>query len=205
MPDTSLDAVAAAASATALPAPHQLTIEERASLTSGADFWMTEAIERVGVPAIMLTDGPHGLRKQVAATDHLGIADSVPATCFPPAVGLGSSWDPVLVRRVGEALGIESAIEGVSVLLGPGVNIKRHPLCGRNFEYFSEDPVLAAALGVGFVSGLQSKGVGASLKHFAANNQETGCSCPATSTLDRFARSTCARSSGWSPRHGHGR
>ena len=169
MPDTSLDA----ASATALRAPHLLTLEERASLTSGADFWMTEVIERVGVPAIMLTDGPHGLRKQVAATDHLGIADSVPATCFPPAVGLGSSWDPVLVRRVGEALGIESAIEGVAVLLGPGVNIKRHPLCGRNFEYFSEDPILAAALGVGFVCGLQSKGVGASLKHFAANNQET--------------------------------
>ena len=155
--------------------PHHICsqLEERASLTSGADFWMTEAIERVGVPAIMLTDGPHGLRKQVAATDHLGIAESVPATCFPPAVGLGSSWDPVLVRRVGEALGIESAIEGVAVLLGPGVNIKRHPLCGRNFEYFSEDPILAAALGVGFVSGLQSKGVGASLKHFAANNQET--------------------------------
>jgi beta-glucosidase len=173
MPETSLDAVPTATSAIALPAPHLLTVEERASLTSGADFWMTEAIERVGLPAIMLTDGPHGLRKQVAATDHLGIADSVPATCFPPAVGLGSSWDPVLVRRVGEALGIEAAIEGVAVLLGPGVNIKRHPLCGRNFEYFSEDPILAAALGVGFVVGLQSRGVGASLKHFAANNQET--------------------------------
>ena len=134
---------------------------------------MTEAIERVGVPAIMLTDGPHGLRKQVAATDHLGIAESVPATCFPPAVGLGSSWDPVLVRRVGEALGIESAIEGVAVLLGPGVNIKRHPLCGRNFEYFSEDPVLAGCPRRRLRLGLQSKGVGASLKHFAANNQET--------------------------------
>ena len=175
MADTSLDTAPHDASghAAALPAPLVLTLEERASLTSGADFWMTEAIERVGVPAIMLTDGPHGLRKQVAATDHLGIAESVPATCFPPAVGLGSSWDPVLVRRVGEALGIEAAIEGVAVLLGPGVNIKRHPLCGRNFEYFSEDPILAAALGVGFVLGLQSTGVGASLKHFAANNQET--------------------------------
>ena len=175
MADTSLDTAPHDASghAAALPAPLVLTLEERASLTSGADFWMTEAIERVGVPAIMLTDGPHGLRKQVAATDHLGIAESVPATCFPPAVGLGSSWDPVLVRRVGEALGIEAAVEGVAVLLGPGVNIKRHPLCGRNFEYFSEDPILAAALGVGFVLGLQSTGVGASLKHFAANNQET--------------------------------
>src|SRR6478735_8952758 len=125
MADTSLDTAPhdAPGHAAALPAPHQLTIEERASLTSGADFWTTEAIERLGVPAIMLTDGPHGLRKQVAATDHLGIADSVPATCFPPAVGLGSSWDPVLVRRVGEALGVEAAIEGVDVLLGPGVNI----------------------------------------------------------------------------------
>jgi beta-glucosidase len=174
MPDTSLDAAPEAGSTAAeLPIPPRLTPEERASLTSGADFWMTKAIERAGVPAIMLTDGPHGVRKQVAATDHLGIAESVPATCFPPAVGLGSSWDPVLVRRVGEALGVEAAIEGVDVLLGPGVNIKRHPLCGRNFEYFSEDPILAAALGVGFVSGLQSTGVGASLKHFAANNQET--------------------------------
>jgi beta-glucosidase len=175
MPDFPLHAVPenASAAVAVMPVESLLTLEERASLTSGADFWTTEAIERVGVPGIMFTDGPHGLRKQIAATDHLGIGESVPATCFPPAVGLGSSWDPVLVRRVGEALGIESAIEDVAVLLGPGVNIKRHPLCGRNFEYFSEDPVLAAALGVGFVSGLQSTGVGASLKHFAANNQET--------------------------------
>ena len=107
MPDTSLDAAADAASAagTGLPVPSLLTVEERATLTSGADFWRTAAIERVGVPGIMFTDGPHGLRKQVVATDHLGIGESVPATCFPPAVGLGSSWDPVLIRVVGEALG----------------------------------------------------------------------------------------------------
>ena len=156
-----------------MPEPTDLTIDERASLTSGADFWMTESIERVGLPAIMLTDGPHGLRKQVAATDHIGIAESVPATCFPPAVGLGSAWDPDLAYRVGVALGVESAIENVAVLLGPGVNIKRHPLCGRNFEYVSEDPILSAAVGIGLVEGIQSQGVGASLKHFAANNQET--------------------------------
>ncbi|GAA3604242.1 glycoside hydrolase family 3 C-terminal domain-containing protein [Microlunatus ginsengisoli] len=174
MTDTSIHAAADADSAGPVRfARPLLTLEEKASLTSGADFWMTQAIDRVSVPGIMLTDGPHGLRKQVAETDHLGLAESVPATCFPPAVGLGSSWDPDLLRRVGEALGIESAVEGVAVLLGPGVNIKRHPLCGRNFEYFSEDPVLAAGLGVGFVTGLQSKGVGASLKHFAANNQES--------------------------------
>lgn len=156
-----------------MPDPTDLTIEERASLTSGADFWMTEAIDRLDLPAIMLTDGPHGLRKQVAATDHIGISESVPATCFPPAVGLGSSWDPELARRVGSALGVESAIENVAVLLGPGVNIKRHPLCGRNFEYVSEDPIVSAAIGIGLVEGIQSQGVGASLKHFAANNQET--------------------------------
>src|SRR5690242_12206523 len=120
MPDTSIHAAADADSAgPVLFARPLLTLEERASLTSGADFWMTQAIDRVGVPGIMLTDGPHGLRKQVAETDHLGLAESVPATCFPPAVGLGSSWDADLLRRVGEALGIESAVEGVAVLLGP--------------------------------------------------------------------------------------
>ncbi|WP_244223632.1 glycoside hydrolase family 3 C-terminal domain-containing protein [Amycolatopsis circi] len=120
----------------------------------------------------MVADGPHGLRKQDTGGDHLGLGGSVPATCFPPAVGLGSSWDAELVRRVGEALGAETSIEKVSVLLGPGVNIKRSPLCGRNFEYFSEDPVVAGELGAALVQGIQSKGVGTSLKHFAANNQE---------------------------------
>ncbi|WP_159501733.1 glycoside hydrolase family 3 C-terminal domain-containing protein [Microbacterium sp. 18062] len=156
-----------------IPTPADLTLEEKAALTSGADFWTTKPVERVGVPAVMMTDGPHGLRKQAGASDHLGIATSVPATCFPPAVALGSSFDPELAERVGAALGVESAIEDVAVILGPGVNIKRSPLCGRNFEYFSEDPVVAGVLGAGLVRGIQSRGVGASLKHFAANNQET--------------------------------
>lgn len=150
-----------------------LTLAEKAALTSGADFWTTKAIARVGVPSIMMTDGPHGLRKQATGGDHLGIADSVPATCFPPAVGLGSSWDAELIERVGAAIGHEAAIEDVAIVLGPGINIKRSPLCGRNFEYFSEDPIVSGALGAAWVRGVQSRGVGTSLKHFAANNQET--------------------------------
>jgi beta-glucosidase len=150
-----------------------LSLQEKAALLSGADFWHTKPVERHGVPAIMLTDGPHGLRKQRDGGDHLGIGDSVPATCFPPAVGLGCSWDVELVARVGAALGDEAAVENVGVVLGPGVNIKRSPLCGRNFEYYSEDPVVSGVLGAAMVSGLQSRGVGASLKHFAANNQES--------------------------------
>lgn len=150
-----------------------LTLEEKAALTSGADFWTTKAIDRVGIPSIMLTDGPHGLRKQAAGNDHLGLAGSVPATCFPPAVGLSATFDPELAERVGVALGVESAIEDVAVILGPGINIKRSPLCGRNFEYMSEDPIVSGAMGAGLVKGIQSQGVGGSLKHFAANNQET--------------------------------
>lgn len=151
----------------------QLTLEEKASLTSGADFWHTQAVERVGVPAIMVSDGPHGLRKQSETADHLGMGSSVPATCFPPAVALGSSWDVGLLHRVGEALGRETRANRIAVLLGPGVNIKRTPLCGRNFEYVSEDPMVAGELGTAIVRGIQSQGVGTSLKHFAANNQET--------------------------------
>ena len=149
-----------------------LTLDEKASLTSGASFWYTKPLERVGLPAIMVTDGPHGLRKQREGGDHLGMGDSVPATCFPPAVGLGSSWDVDLIERVGQALGAETSIENVAVLLGPGINIKRSPLCGRNFEYFSEDPIVSGVLGAAIVRGIQSQGVGTSLKHFAANNQE---------------------------------
>lgn len=151
----------------------EFTLEEKAALTSGADFWTTKAIDRLGVPSIMLTDGPHGLRKQAEESDHLGLAASVPATCFPPAVALASSWDAALAERVGAAIAVEAAIEDVAVVLGPGVNIKRSPLCGRNFEYMSEDPVLSGIIGAGLVRGIQSQGVGASLKHFAANNQET--------------------------------
>ena len=147
-----------------------LSVEEKASLTSGESFWRTKAVG--DIPSVMLTDGPHGLRKQREGGDHLGIGDSVPATCFPPAVALGSSWDVELVERVGTALGVESSIEDVAVLLGPGINIKRSPLCGRNFEYLSEDPIVSGVLGAALVRGIQSQGVGASLKHFAANNQE---------------------------------
>ena len=156
--------------ATASEAVEALTLEQKAALTSGEDFWTTKAVP--GVPSIMLTDGPHGVRKQAGASDHLGITDSVPATCFPPAVTLGSTFDPDLLARVGRALGEEARAEGVGVLLGPGINIKRSPLCGRNFEYLSEDPLVSGILGSALVRGLQSQGVGASLKHFAANNQE---------------------------------
>ncbi|MFC9558867.1 glycoside hydrolase family 3 C-terminal domain-containing protein [Agromyces sp. NPDC056965] len=150
----------------------ELTLDEKAALTSGASFWTTQGIERAGIPSIVLTDGPHGVRLQKGSADHLGIGDSVPATCFPPAVALGSTFDPELLERVGTALGEEARAEGVGVLLGPGVNIKRSPLCGRNFEYLSEDPIVSGVLGAALVNGLQSQGVGGSLKHFAANNQE---------------------------------
>lgn len=150
-----------------------LSLEEQADLLDGSDFWHTQPLAEHGVPAVMVTDGPHGLRKQPSEGDHLGLGGSVPATCFPPAAGLASSWDVDLLQRVGAALGEECRAEGVAVLLGPGVNMKRTPLCGRNFEYFSEDPVLAGDLAAALVRGVQSQGVGTSLKHFAANNQET--------------------------------
>ena len=150
-----------------------LTLQEKASLTSGADFWRTKPVERAGVPAIRVADGPHGLRKQVVEEGDAEVGQSVPATCFPTAAALASTWDPELLHRVGEALGREASAQGVAVLLGPGVNIKRTPLCGRNFEYFSEDPHLAGALAAAYVEGVQSQGVGTSLKHFAVNNQET--------------------------------
>ncbi|WP_318243616.1 glycoside hydrolase family 3 C-terminal domain-containing protein [Oerskovia gallyi] len=151
----------------------EMTLTEKASLTSGANFWNTTPVDRLGVPSIMLTDGPHGLRKQGGAADHLGLNASLPATCFPTAATLANSWDPGLVERVGEALGAEAAAEGVSVLLGPGLNIKRNPLAGRNFEYFSEDPLLAGRLAAAQIRGIQSRGVAASAKHFAVNSQET--------------------------------
>lgn len=151
----------------------QLTLEEKAGLCSGFDFWHLESVERLGIPSIMVSDGPHGLRKQQGKGDHLGLNESIPATCFPTAVTVASSWDRSLVRRMGEALGEEARSERVSVLLGPGTNIKRSPLCGRNFEYFSEDPYLAGEMAAAYINGVQSKGVGTSLKHFAVNNQET--------------------------------
>jgi len=151
---------------------NQMTIEEKASLCSGADFWHTEAIERLGLPATMLSDGPHGLRKQDKTADHLGTGESIKAVCFPTASAMACSFDRELIYNVGSALGEECQAENVDVLLGPGINMKRSPLCGRNFEYYSEDPCLAGELGAAFVNGVQSQGAGTSLKHFAANSQE---------------------------------
>jgi beta-glucosidase len=150
----------------------KMTLEEKAGLCSGLDFWHLKGIERLGIPSIMVTDGPHGLRKQKMGADHLGLFDSVPATCFPSAVGLASTWNKELIHEVGVALGQECQAEDVAVLLGPGANIKRSPLCGRNFEYFSEDPFLSSEMAASHIKGVQSEGVGTSLKHFAANNQE---------------------------------
>ncbi|MCX7710415.1 MAG: glycoside hydrolase family 3 C-terminal domain-containing protein [Clostridia bacterium] len=150
----------------------QLTLDEKASLCSGFDFWHTQAIERLGIPSIMMSDGPHGLRKQGGNTEDMLFHNIVPATCFPSAAGLACSWDRKLLEKVGIALGEESQAEGVSILLGPGANIKRSPLCGRNFEYFSEDPYLSSEMAGSHIKGVQSQGVGTSLKHFAVNNQE---------------------------------
>ncbi len=152
----------------------RMSVDEKAALCSGRSFWHLEGNERLGVPSIMVTDGPHGLRKQSTAADHVGLNASVPATCFPTASALASSWDRDLLREIGVALGEQCAAENVAVLLGPGMNIKRHPLCGRNFEYFSEDPLVSGAMAAALVDGIQSQGVGASVKHFAANNQEAG-------------------------------
>ncbi|WP_434351800.1 glycoside hydrolase family 3 C-terminal domain-containing protein [Trichococcus flocculiformis] len=150
----------------------EMTLEEKASLCSGLDFWNTQPIPRLGIPSIMMTDGPHGLRKQEGDADHLGLNLSIPATCFPSAVGQASSWDSELVNKVGKAIGREAQAQNISIVLGPGVNIKRSPLCGRNFEYYSEDPYLSSQLSTSFIKGVQSQGVGTSLKHFAVNNQE---------------------------------
>jgi beta-glucosidase len=150
----------------------QLTLEEKASLTSGRDAWSTQPIERLGIPYIWVADGPHGLRR-APSTDTWGYGDQAPATCFPTASALAATWSRDMLYRVGQALGEEAQALGVNVLLGPGVNIKRSPLGGRNFEYFSEDPLLAGELAAAYIRGVQSRGVGTSLKHYAANNQET--------------------------------
>lgn len=150
----------------------QMTLKEKASLCSGKNFWNLKSLERFGIPQLTMTDGPHGVRKQAASADQLQMVESVPATCFPTAAGLTASWDRELVFEVGQALGKESRRQEVAVLLGPGANIKRSPLCGRNFEYFSEDPFLTGEIAASHIQGLQSQQVGASLKHFALNNQE---------------------------------
>ncbi|MEV6349245.1 glycoside hydrolase family 3 C-terminal domain-containing protein [Actinoplanes sp. NPDC051851] len=151
-------------------ATNELSVAEQAAITSGSDFWHTTAVESAGLPALTVTDGPHGVRMQASEGDLL---TGIPATCFPPAVASASTWDPELLRRMGEALGDECRAMDVAVLLGPGVNLKRSPLGGRNFEYFSEDPILAGELATAWVRGIQSKGVGSSLKHYAVNSQET--------------------------------
>ena len=150
----------------------QMTLEEKASLCAGSDSWHTQPIERLGIPAIMMADGPHGLRKEVSEGTNDILRNSYPATCFPTASALASTWNRELVGRVGEAIAEECLAEGVSVVLGPCANIKRSPLCGRNFEYYSEDPYLTGEMATAFIQGVQQMGVGTSLKHFAANNQE---------------------------------
>jgi beta-glucosidase len=150
----------------------ELTLEEKVSLLSGANFWNTKSIERLGIPSIILTDGPHGLRRQTGKADHLGLSQSVPATCFPTAAALASSWDEQLLDRVGNAIASEAAANDVSVLLGPGLNIVRDPLAGRAFEYFSEDPYVSGKLAAAMVRGIQRTGVAATPKHFAVNSQE---------------------------------
>ena len=150
----------------------KLTLEEKAGLTSGLDFWHTKAVKRLGIPSEMMTDGPHGLRRQESDSDALGLGRSVPATCFPTASALANTWDESLLSDVGRAIGEEAVAQGVGMVLGPGVNIKRSPLCGRNFEYFSEDPLLSGKLAAAMIRGIQSTGVSACVKHFAANSQE---------------------------------
>ena len=150
----------------------RMTLEEKASLCSGGDFWHTKAVERLGIPATMVSDGPHGLRKQDQQADHLGVNESIKAVCFPAACATAASFDRDLLARMGQAIGDSCQHEGVSVVLGPAVNIKRSPLCGRNFEYFSEDPYLTGKLAAAYIRGVQSRNVGVSIKHFAANNQE---------------------------------
>ena len=151
----------------------ELTLEEKCALLSGAETFKTRGMPKHGIPQIWLSDGPHGLRKQAGESDHLGLNPSVPATCFPTASAIANSWDAALGEKIGAALGEEAAAQEVSVVLGPGLNMKRNPLCGRSFEYFSEDPYLAGKLAAGYIRGIQSKGVAACPKHFAVNSQET--------------------------------
>ena len=150
----------------------KMTIEEKAAILSGKTVWQTREIDRLSIPSIFLSDGPHGIRKQAGAGDHLGLNASLNATCFPTAATIANSWNQDLGEEIGQALGEEAASMDVNILLGPGLNIKRSPLCGRNFEYYSEDPYLAGEIAAAFVKGVQSQHVGTSIKHFAANNQE---------------------------------
>ena len=150
----------------------QMTLEDKIALCSGENFWETKKYEKYGIPSLFMCDGPHGLRKQENVADMLGVNESRKATCFPAEVTTAGSWDPELLTAIGSAIGQEAREQGVGLVLGPGVNLKRNPLCGRNFEYFSEDPYLAGKLAVGFIRGTEAQGIGTSLKHFAANSQE---------------------------------
>lgn len=150
----------------------KMSLEEKIAFCSGASFWKTKAFDKYGIPELVMSDGPHGLRKQAGEEDHLGLNASVATTCFPTASAVAATWDVSLVYEMGKALGEEAVKENVNIILGPGVNMKRNPLCGRNFEYFSEDPFLSGKLASAWIQGVQSKGIGVSLKHFALNNQE---------------------------------
>ncbi len=163
----------------------KMTLEEKIALCSGADFWRTKGYEAYDIPALFLCDGPHGLRKMDGeeTTDLMELNHSTPATCFPAAVTTASSWDPELLEEIGKAIGEEAHAQKAGVVLGPGANLKRNPLCGRNFEYFSEDPHLAGKLAAGFIRGVESEGIGACLKHFAANSQEY-CRFNSNSVMD---------------------
>ena len=150
----------------------QMTLEDRIALCSGENFWETKIYEKYGIPSLFMCDGPHGLRKQENVADMLGVNESRKATCFPAEVTTAGSWDPELLTAIGSAIGQEAREQGVGLVLGPGANLKRNPLCGRNFEYFSEDPYLAGKLAAGFIRGAEAQGIGTSLKHFAVNSQE---------------------------------
>lgn len=150
----------------------KMTLEEKAAFLNGKNEWQSRDIKRLGIPSIFCSDGPHGIRKQGSAGDHLGLNQSVLATCFPTAAIVANSWNEWLGEEIGAALGEEASVQGVDVLLGPGLNIKRSPLCGRNFEYFSEDPYLAGKMAAAYVRRIQSQGVYACPKHFEVNSQE---------------------------------
>ena len=150
----------------------ELSVVEKAAMLSGGSEWDSRGNDRADIPSFVMSDGPHGVRRQLGEGDHLGIGASKPATCFPTAGTVANSWDPALAEEMGEALGSEAHDLDVNVLLGPGLNIKRNPLCGRNFEYYSEDPIVAGRMAAGLIRGIQSNGISACPKHFAVNSQE---------------------------------
>ena len=151
---------------------NRMSLEEKALMMSGKNTWETKDYPEYGIPSMTMSDGPHGIRRQAGAGDHLGLNASLPATCFPTAAAVANSWDEQLGEQIGEALADEAVEMGVNVILGPGLNIKRSPLCGRNFEYFSEDPYLSGKMAAAYIRGIQSRGIAACPKHFAANSQE---------------------------------